>query len=64
MIILKKKEIESVSSELIAKRFIIKNWQKYTKDKALLINVLVGKEEFTEEEVIELLKIELERVIN
>ena len=57
---------EKVNIDLIDKKVIIKNYSKYTDDKALLITVLdnLRKDSFTEEEVRELLKNEIERVID
>jgi len=57
---------EKVDIDLIDKKVIIKNYSKYTDDKALLITVLdnLRKDSFTEEEVRELLKNEIERVID
>jgi len=57
---------EKVDIDLISKKVIIKNYLKYTNDKALLVTVLdnLRKDSFTDEEVKELIKNEMERVIN
>ena len=61
----KKDGIEITTSDLIDKQILIKDYQKYTDDKALLIFVLdkTAKESFAEDEVMELIKNEMERVI-
>lgn len=62
----KKEQINSVELDLIEKQIIIKNYENYTNDKALLITVLdiSGRDKFSEEEAKELIKKELERVID
>lgn len=59
------KEKNEIFADKIDKSIVLKNFLQFTNDKALLQTVLEqsGKDSFTEKDVFELLKIEMQREV-